>query len=179
MVKKITLFVLFILVLACSNDWYASLPNPWTLSEEQVSEILPQFYEQYPKFEDRLKAITQWRIGTPYDEFKLGEEVAPDKDPLFRLDTSDCTVHVLTSLALAQSRSWTEARENMKVIHYKEDEFGNRSPTYESRWHFTSERIQLSDHTYGITEDLFDLGLLKNVRLALNKKNDGAKIDRF
>ena len=41
---------------------------------------------------------------------------------LFRLDVSDCTVHVLTSLATAQSKNWVEAKENMITIHYKEDE---------------------------------------------------------
>lgn len=176
MVNKIVLLIFLIFVVACSNDWHASLPNPWTLSEEQISEILPQFHQQYPKFEDRLKAITLWRIGTPYDEFKLGEEITPDKDPIFRLDVSDCTVHVLTSLALAQSRNWAEARENMKVIHYKEDELGNQFPTYESRWHFTSERIHLSLYTDDITEELLDLNLLRNVHLELNKKDDGTNL---
>lgn len=176
MVKKIILLILLLLVFTCSDNWYTSLPNPWTLSEEQLSEILPQFYEHYPKFEDRLKAITLWRIGTPYEEFKLGEETPPDDDPLFRLDVSDCTVHVLTSLALTQSRSWAEAKENMIIIHYKEDEFGNLNPSYESRWHFTSERIHLSLHTYDITEALFDLGELKNVDISLNKKSDGTNL---
>jgi len=176
MVKKIILLILLLLVFACSDNWYTSLPNPWTLSEEQISELLPQFYEHYPKFEDRLKAIVLWRIGTPYEEFKLGEETPPDDDPLFRLDVSDCTVHVLTSLALAQSRNWTESKENMINIHYKEDEFGNITPSYDTRWHFTTERIHLSPYTYDISEELFEPGVLKNVDISLNEKSDGTSL---
>ena len=41
-------------------------------------------------------------MGTPYGIFKLGEEIDPDPDPILRVDTSDCTVHVLTTLAFAK-----------------------------------------------------------------------------
>ncbi|MCH7613907.1 MAG: DUF1460 domain-containing protein, partial [Candidatus Marinimicrobia bacterium] len=151
-----------------SDDWINSLPKPWTLSEEQVSKILPQFYEQYPEFHDRLKAFALWQVGKPYEIFKLGEEVEPDPDPIIRLDVSDCTVHVLTSLAFSQSKSWSEARKNMITIHYKDGQ-----PSYKSRWHYTSNRIQENPYTIKITEELLNEDLLEKIDITLNRKENG------
>ncbi|MCH7764794.1 MAG: DUF1460 domain-containing protein, partial [Candidatus Marinimicrobia bacterium] len=162
-------FYLFLLT-GClrSDDWINSLPKPWTLSEEQVSIILPQFYEYYPDFHDRLRAFALWQVGKPYEIFKLGEEVEPDPDPIIRLDVSDCTVHVLTSLAFSQSKSWEEARKNMIAIHYK-----NGQPSYKSRWHYTSDRIQENPYTINITEELLNKDLLKKMDITLNRKENG------
>ncbi len=162
----------FFLFIGCSNaeDWVGSLPKPWTLSEEQVSEILPQFYEHYPNFQDRLKMFALWQVGKPYEIFKLGEEVEPDPDPIIRLDVSDCTVHVLTSLAFSQSKSWSEARENMIEIHYKDGQ-----PSYKTRWHYTSDRIQENPYTVNITEKLLDEDKLEKIDITLNRKKDGSE----
>lgn len=100
-----------------------------------MGKILPEFHQRFPDFYDRLKAINIWRVGTPYGIFKLGEERDPDPDPILRIDTSDCTVHVLTSVAFSTSSSWTESREKMIDIHYKPDSRGQKTPTYKTRWH--------------------------------------------
>ncbi len=147
-----------------------TLPKPWKLSEEEVSEILPQFHDHFPNFHDRLKAFALWQVGKPYEIFKLGEEVEPDLDPIIRLDVSDCTVHVLTSLAFSQSRSWTEAREKMIEIHYKD---GN--PTFKTRWHYTSDRIQENPYTKNITNELLILNQLEKVDITLNRKENGSE----
>ena len=74
------LFILTIIFIGCSskdtNEWLKNLPQPWTLDEDQVSEILPKFDKRFPDFNQRLKAINLWRGGTPYGIFKLGEEIA-------------------------------------------------------------------------------------------------------
>ena len=160
----------FFLLLSCSNtnDWVNTLPKPWTLSESQVSEILPQFHQKFPDFHDRLKAFAQWQVGKPYEIFKLGEEVAPDPDPIIRLDVSDCTAHILTSLAFSQSISWDEAKESMITIHYKD---GN--PTYKTRWHYTTDRIQENSSTVNITNELVGVEQLESVEIILNRKEDG------
>ncbi len=174
--KKESFFFLlpfyFFLFIGCSNlnSWIESLPKPWTLREEQVSEILPQFYEHYPNFQDRLKMFALWQVGKPYEAFKLGEEVEPDPDPIIRLDVSDCTVHILTCLAFSQSKSWNEARENMIAIHYK-----NRQPSYKTRWHFTSDRIQENPYTVNITEELLEKDQLEKVDITLNRKENGSE----
>lgn len=162
-------FLLF-LSISCSKDisWIETLPKPWTLSEKEIEEILPQFYNHYPEFQERLKAFALWQVGKPYDIFKLGEETEPDTDPIIRLDVSDCTVHVLTSLAFAQSKSWQEAKKNMIMIHYKDGK-----PTYKTRWHFTTDRIQENPYTKNITNQLIVQGEMDKIEITLNRREDG------
>ena len=173
-----SIFLVIILV-SCSGktdnwQWIETLPKPWLLSESEVTEILPEFHKRFPIFEERLKAIVIWRIGTPYEIFKLGEETLPDLDPIIRLDVSDCTAHVLTSLSFAQSNSWDEARENITKIHYKIDEYGNHVPSYDSRWHFTSNRILSNPSTVNITDELIESNKLKSINIVLNEKDDSS-----
>ncbi len=169
-IERFPLPFLFFLLLSCSNtnNWINTLPKPWTLSQDQITKILPKFHSHYPDFHDRLKAFAQWQVGKPYEIFKLGEEVAPDPDPIIRLDVSDCTAHILTSLAFSQSISWDEAKESMITIHYKD---GN--PTYKTRWHYTTDRIQENSSTVNITNELVGVEQLESVEIILNRKEDG------
>ena len=103
-ILKILNVLILIIITSCSGEkenrqWIDTLQKPWLLNETEVSKILPEFHKRFTNFEERLKAIAIWRIGTPYELFKLGEEVPPDTDPIIRLDVSDCTVHVLTSMS--------------------------------------------------------------------------------
>lgn len=178
---KLLILLSMVVIITCQGttakwNWVDTLPKPWTLSESEVSDLLPQFQKQFPEFEERLKAFAIWRIGTPYDIFKLGEETPPDTDPIIRIDVSDCTVHVLTSLAFVQSNSWDEARKNLIEIHYKPDSVGNIIPTYKSRWHFTSDRILSNPNTVNITADLFDYTDLEIVDIRLNIKEDNSEL---
>lgn len=156
--------------------WLASQPKPWELSETQVNTILPELQRHFPDFQERIKAIAIWRIGTPYEIFKLGEEQAPDTDPIIRLDVSDCTGHVLTTLAFAQSNTWTQARQNMIQIHYKATNHGIKQPTYESRWHFTVDRIRSNPYTVDISQSLISHDKLDSVTVVLNHKKDGTEL---
>ncbi|MCH8327655.1 MAG: DUF1460 domain-containing protein [Candidatus Marinimicrobia bacterium] len=153
--------------------WLASLPKPWQLSPSEISAIMPRFHQRYPRFDDRLRALALWRVGTPYEIYRLGEEVAPDFDPIFRLDVSDCTAHVLTSLSLAQSRSWDEARRQMISLHYKPDATGQKRPTYKSRCHYTSDRLLSNPSTVDISGNLVAGDLLASVDITLNRGDDG------
>ena len=174
--KKIKIEIGLLLILfGCTNssNWIDSLPKPWKLNEEQVSDILPQFHKKFPDFHDRLKAFALWQVGKPYELFCLGEESGEDKDPIFRLDVSDCTVHILTSLASVQSSSWQEARKTLIDIHYKRNDDQTSIPTYKSRWHFTTDRIQDNPSTKNITSSLVSNQELVKINLTLNKKEDG------
>ena len=166
---------LSLILFGCTNssNWIDSLPKPWKLNEEQVSDILPQFHKKFPDFHDRLKAFALWQVGKPYELFCLGEESGEDKDPIFRLDVSDCTVHILTSLASVQSSSWQEARKTLIDIHYKRNDDQTSIPTYKSRWHFTTDRIQDNPSTKNITSSLVSNQELVTINLTLNKKEDG------
>jgi len=174
--KKINIEIGLLLILfgcANSSNWIDTLPKPWKLNEEQVSDILPQFHKKFPDFHDRLKAFALWQVGKPYELFCLGEESGEDKDPIFRLDVSDCTVHILTSLASVQSSSWQEAKKTLIDIHYKPNYDQISIPTYKSRWHFTTDRIQDNPSTKNITSSLVSNQELVTINLTLNKKEDG------
>jgi hypothetical protein len=145
------------------------------LSETEFEIYLPQFHERFPNYYDRLKALNLWRVGTPYGLFCLGEESGKDNDPLLRVDSSDCTVHVLTTIAFAESFTWQNARDAMVDIHYKMDENGEKIPTYISRWHYTSDRILHHDRTMDITSSVAHKNDLEKVEIELNKKEDGSE----
>jgi len=169
-----------VLFLGCTNsvpsfNWVETLPKPWELSEDEFASYLPKFKEKYPDFHDRIKAINLWRVGTPYGIFKLGEEIDPDPDPILRVDTSDCTVHVLTTLAFAQSDDWADSRNNMINIHYKANENGKSIPTFKSRWHYTSDRILNHQQTVDITSLLVPEQYLETITIELNRKEDGSE----
>ena len=153
--------------------WLAQLPHPWELNQEQMDELLPQFQEHFPDFQTRLKYIALWRVGTPYEIFKLGEGVEPDPDPIIRYDVSDCTGHNLTSLAAARSNSWDETLKNMIEIHYKADSAGLKQPSYLSRWHYTVDRITANPNTVDITQTLLPRSALDSVSITLNQKESG------
>ncbi|MCF7823479.1 MAG: DUF1460 domain-containing protein [Candidatus Marinimicrobia bacterium] len=176
--KTFSLLCLTVFAFSCKGnvsdkDWIAHLPKPWTLSQEQMDEILPLFQERFPEFQSRLKYFALWRVGTPYEIFKLGEEVEPDPDPIIRYDLSDCTGHNLTSLAAVRSSSWAEAKDNMINIHYKADSSGVKQPTYASRWHYTLDRITANPNTVDITQTLLPRDQLDSVKITLNKKDTG------
>ncbi|MDH5433112.1 MAG: DUF1460 domain-containing protein [Gammaproteobacteria bacterium] len=166
------------ILLAANYDdrkWIDALPKPWTLTPKQIDEILPQFHQKFPDFKSRLNAIAHWRIDTPYQIFKLGEAKLPDTDPIFRLDVSDCTGHILTSLSLAQSQSWQEAEQNMIALHYKADKQGNKYPDYKLRWHYTSDRILNHPSTPNISDQIALESLMTSQTITLNQKENGSE----
>jgi hypothetical protein len=174
------IFVISFLITSCTTQadpfkWVDTIPDPWLLSETEFEFYLPQFHERFPNYYDRLKALNLWRVGTPYGLFCLGEESGKDNDPLLRADSSDCTVHVLTTIAFAESFTWQNARDAMVDIHYKMDENGEKIPTYISRWHYTSDRILHHDRTMDITSSVAHKNDLEKVEIELNKKEDGSE----
>ena len=174
------IFVISFLITSCTTQadpfkWVDTIPDPWLLSETEFEFYLPQFHERFPNYHDRLKALNLWRVGTPYGLFCLGEESGKDNDPILRADLSDCTVHVLTSLAFAESFTWQNARDAMVDIHYKMDENGEKKPTYISRWHYTSDRLLHHDRTVDITSSVAHENDLEKVEIVLNKKQDGSE----
>jgi hypothetical protein len=174
------IFVISFLIISCTTQadpfkWVDTIPDPWLLSETEFEFYLPQFHERFPNYYDRMKALNLWRVGTPYGLFCLGEESGKDNDPLLRADSSDCTVHVLTTIAFAESFTWQNARDAMVDIHYKMDENGEKIPTYISRWHYTSDRILHHDRTIDITSSVAHKNDLEKVEIELNKKEDGSE----
>ena len=168
---------LFSLSFAFSEDnsysWIKKIPKPWELSQKSLDTHLKKFHRKFPNFHDRLIALNLWRIGTPYGIFCLGEERGVDKDPIIRIDTSDCTVHVLTTIAFAESKSFNEARHSMIKLHYKPGKNGEIEPTYKSRWHFTSDRILNHPRTPDMTSTICAFSDLESIEIELNKRENG------
>jgi hypothetical protein len=156
-------------------DWFSSLPRPWQVQPADLEKILPEFQARYPDYKERLRAIAEWRIGTPYKIFNLGEEQGPDPDPIFRLDVSDCTSHVLTSMTLAESTSWQEARRHIIDLHYKPGSTGVTKATYAKRWHYTADRIMHHPMTPEISHNYVPRDKMRSVDIILNKKQDGSE----
>jgi len=171
-------FLFFLFYLSCHGlsekyTWVDTLPNPWTLSEKEFEKFLPQFQLRFPNYLNRIKALNIWRLDTPYGLYCLGEEVGEDKDPIIRNDSSDCTVHVLTTMAFAESSNYKEAKQAMQKIHYKKDEVGLNTPNYKSRWHFTLDRLLNNPKTIDITSSLVETDSLEIVIIELNRKENG------
>ncbi len=176
MIRVITVLLFF--TFHCGSNgspllWINQIPKPWEIDENDFDEYLEEFQIRFPDFHQRVKAINLWRVGTPYGIYCLGEEIGIDDDPILRADTSDCTVHVLTTLAFASSSTWSEARNKMIQIHYKPDSLHNHLPSFQSRWHFTSDRILNHNQTVDITSTLFEPRITEQVSIELNIKDNG------
>lgn len=176
---KSLLFPLFSFVIVFSENnpypWVEKIPKPWELSQKDLDTHLKVFHKKFPNFHERLIALNIWRVGTPYGIFCLGEEKGFDKDPIIRIDTSDCTVHVLTTIAFAEGESFNEARDAMINLHYKPDNNGKIEPTYKSRWHFTSDRLLNHSQTPDITSSICTFTDLETVEIEINRKQNGTE----
>lgn len=123
-------------------------------THEQVNANLHTLHVRFPDFAQRLQAVVRLRAHTPYVLGCLGEETLPDPDPLFRVDQVDCTVLVLTSLALAHAHTWDEARGWMQRLNYRQAPDGSHPVCYANREHFTEERLAHSPWFTDITSML-------------------------
>jgi len=84
-------------------QWLARQKPIYQLGLAEINSILKELPQQFPDKKERLKALTLWRLATPYQPGPLGEEKGPDKDPIFRTEVTDCTAFILTTAALLHS----------------------------------------------------------------------------
>lgn len=153
----------------------ASPPAFWDLSQSPLDARLAQWQDSVPALDDRVRAILLARLGTPVRLGCLGEEAPPDTEPVFRLDEADCTVLVLTTAALAHARTLAQAESNMAYANYREVE-GKRPITYETRLHFTEDRLDASPYFRDVTASIVPESLLASATLTLNKKENGDRL---
>lgn len=154
-------------------QWVERQKKLYQLSPTEINLILKELELRFPKKSERLKALAILRIGTPYQLGPLGEESGRDKDPIFRLDAADCTVFVLTTVALLHSQNLDEAKEMMKFLNYRP----NSEITFENRLHFTTDRNITSPYFQDITEEIAGQNKTKEKIVTLNKtKADGKRL---
>lgn len=121
--------------------------------------------------EEKLEILADLRTGTPYELGCLGEGREPDEDPVFRLDRADCTVLVVTNAALLHARSVEDAFRWMERIHYRDGR-----PSFETRYHFTSDRIDSSPFFEDITALAAPDSVLAPIEAKLNRKEGGERL---
>lgn len=180
----IIFFILFSLVLInygyCSDDdqWISTQKKLYGISDKaELNALLKEVHRRFASLNDRIRAIALLRLGTPYVGGCLGEETPPDTGPLFRLDVADCTVFVITSVALAHKETWKGAREMMKVLNYHNPPVvGKEVVSYNNRIHFTYDRLHGCPYFRDITDELLPEGELSRATVTLNRKSDGSRL---
>jgi len=153
-------------------QWLDNQKKLYELSSTEINSILKEIWQRFPEKEERLKALAILRLNTPYQLGCLGEESGRDKDPIFRLDTTDCTTFVLTNVALLHSRNLEDAREMMRYLNYREEDI-----TFENRLHFTTDRNIVSSYFCDITEEIAGMDRLITTNIVLNRSNGDRLID--
>jgi len=168
-------------------QWVNKQKRLYELSSTEINSILKDLQLRFPEKAERLKALAVLRIGTPYQLGRLGEESGRDKDPIFRLDVTDCTGFVLTNAALLHSQTIDEAKEMMKYLDYQPDSDPPANAwsvgdwragiTFENRLHFTTDRNMTSPYFQDITERVAGPEKIKEKTVILNKiKSDGKRL---
>lgn len=157
-------------------DYLAWLDNQkklYQLNTQETNLILKEINEKWPDKGERLKILSLLRLDTPYQLGCLGEESGRDQEPIFRLDLTDCTVFVLTNVALLNSKSLAEARELMKFINYQP----GQEISFENRLHFTTDRNLNSPFFKDVTEELASKDKIISKKVILNQvKKDGKRL---
>ncbi len=154
-------------------QWLDNQKKLYELSLIEIDLLLEKVWQRFPEKEERLKALAILRLGTSYQLGCLGEGSGRDKDPIFRLDITDCTAFVLTNTALLLSENLEEAREMMRFLNYQPD----KDITFENRLHFTAYRNLVSPYFRGITEEVAGKNKVIAKEIILNKiKEDGRRL---
>jgi hypothetical protein len=136
-------------------------------TEKDLDALLPELHRRLPAFDNRVKALAQMYLGAPYVADPLTHETA-DWLPY---GATNCTMFVLYIEAFANSRCMAEAREHMRLLHYRGGKVG-----FAERYHFTEDRITDPANRYFAETTgkyVLDTKSLRRVALELNRKKDG------
>jgi hypothetical protein len=137
-------------------------------SDKDLDVLLPELHRRFPAFDDRVKALAQMYRGAPYVADPLKNETAnwlPYSD-------TNCTMYILYIEAFANSRCMAEAREHMRLLHYRGGRVG-----FAGRYHFTEDRLTDPANKYfaETTEKyVHDARSLRRIGIELNRRKDGS-----
>lgn len=144
------------------------------LTTDEINKLLPKLHDQFSGFDSRLHALAQIRLGTPYDFKAIGDGSGFEPKPIFRVDKTNCTVFVLTNMALASALNYQQAESLMTYLNYYPTDDSKNNISYENRRHFTADRLLTSDYFELITTSLVQQVELDTVHLVLNRQDDGS-----
>ena len=171
-------------------QWVNDREKLYSLTFTEVNLILAELKQRFSDKSERLRAISILRLGTPYQlgclgeetsslltpllflEARAGEESVRDKNPIFRIDVADCTVFILTNVALLHSRTIIEAGEMMRFLNYQPDS----EISFENRLHFTTDRNSVSSYFRDITEEIAGAKTQKKTVVLNKKRADGTRL---
>ena len=171
-------------------QWVSEQDKLYSLTSAELNLVLIELKQRFPDKSERLRAISVLRLGTPYQlgclgeetssllspllfpEAREGEEPVRDKNPIFRIDVADCTVFVLTNIALLHSQTITEAKEKMRLLNYQPDS----EISFENRLHFTTYRNVVSPYFRDITEEIAGVKTQKKTVVLNKKRADGTRL---
>jgi len=93
----------------------------YRLTVPQVEEVMASLARTCGTTAARIAAYSQLALGTPYAADSLGEGAGGtcDRDPLMDLSRVDCVTFCEQILALAISRGYEEAFQNLQKIRYQ------------------------------------------------------------
>jgi hypothetical protein len=156
------------------EDLLPSSKKFFRLTTDEINELLPKLHEQFPDFESRLHALSRIRLDTPYEFKAIGDGSGIESNPIFRIDKTNCTVFVLTNMALASALNYQQAESLMTSLNYYPTDGNKNQISYENRRHFTIDRLLTSDYFELITSSIAQPMELDTVHLVLNRQDDGS-----
>lgn len=145
-----------------------TLPRLAALMDEGRGEALREALAPWP-VDRRVAAYAFLAVGAPYVLGPLGEEAPPDTDPLVRFDVFDCATLNLTAEALAHAGEAGGVRAAMKRANYR-----GGVVSYDSRLHFTTDRLDESPYDRDITRTVGGDSVVVR-RVTLNRRADGSR----
>ncbi len=133
----------------------------YEFSEEDVDFYLRYLQMAVPDLARRVVHLARKNIGQPYKMYLLGEfpfEIY-DRDPLYRLDKSDCVTFVEHIYALALGHDWRSFFAFLQRIRYKNGEIGMATRNHDTipDWDPQNSKWLI----YDITKDLAGDGAVK------------------
>ena len=187
MIKRFSIYALFVLLglnssaLTQSTSHWEPLQRSWLeqqkkmylMSPAEVDGFLRQLHDCFPRFEDRLRALSLVRLDTPYDWKAIGDGKGYEPNPVFTVSKTNCTVQILTNAALSHGLAYAEAESLMAFINYYPVDAGQNPVRYENRRHYTSDRILTSPYFEEFTSRVGKPNELDSIQLVLNRKQDG------
>ncbi|MDZ7263330.1 MAG: DUF1460 domain-containing protein [candidate division KSB1 bacterium] len=142
-------------------------------SRKEVNQFLETLQREGVQFEDRIRVIATARLGTPFEWQAIGEGSGIEPAPIFRIDRTNCTAFILTTMALASAQSFHQAESLMTYLNYYPLPAGQNPVSYHNRIHFTSDRLLTSPYFEIITNAIAEPTMLDTARVILNRQEDG------
>ncbi len=121
------------------------------MSRPEIAGVLRDLHDAHPDLADRIGAVSERFLGTPYRLGPLGEGSSADfdRDPLFSFKEADCTTFIEHVMALSLKRRLPDAMDALTAIRYQGGRVG-----YLTRNHFPEVDWIPNNKAAGFLEDI-------------------------